>query len=344
MADNKSVIYDENGAFSDWIEITNNSRKEVNLSGFFLSDNKEQLKKHRIKDVVISKKSQYIFWASGNKHFKNHLNFKLNKKKGVIILTTPDGKTVISEIKYNQQIIDYSMIKIDDDWFYSDNPTPGAINNIGNLLLLSDTLDIEFEKKDSIVQVTIRQKKNGIIKYTIDGTSPLKESAKTYNGVFNLEIPCIVNAAQFGDNIITINEFSFVFIDTSKHKIPIVSLITDSENLWDAETGIYVLGNNRNYYQRSDSWIKNGKIEYYKHGKDVFEKKVRFKIFGSGTRNKAKKSLTIMAKSKKMKNVFFESVDEKNIDGFVLRAAYFDRSRYKNDIVKNVNDIMGANV
>jgi hypothetical protein len=53
MADNDTVLADEDGDFSDWIEIHNPDGNEVDLDGYFLTDKASNLDKWRIPAVTI---------------------------------------------------------------------------------------------------------------------------------------------------------------------------------------------------------------------------------------------------------------------------------------------------
>ena len=53
MADNDTVLADEDGDFSDWIEIHNPAGSEVDLDGYFLTDKASNLDKWRIPAVTI---------------------------------------------------------------------------------------------------------------------------------------------------------------------------------------------------------------------------------------------------------------------------------------------------
>jgi len=55
------------------------------------------------------------------------------------------------------------------------------------------------------------------------------------------------------------------FIDpsmTTRYSMPVVSLITESDNLFDNETGIYVPGYDENYYHRGAEWERDVHVEF----------------------------------------------------------------------------------
>ena len=64
MASNNSVIDDEDGDSSDWIEIYNTGPAIVNLDGFHLTDDQTDLTKWRIPNVTIAVEDFLIVFAS----------------------------------------------------------------------------------------------------------------------------------------------------------------------------------------------------------------------------------------------------------------------------------------
>ena len=63
---NKNIIEDNNGEYSDWIELYNESTDTVNLKGYTISDNSEELDKYILPDMSISPGSYLVIFASGN--------------------------------------------------------------------------------------------------------------------------------------------------------------------------------------------------------------------------------------------------------------------------------------
>ena len=62
---NISKLADEDGEYSDWIELFNNSAAEINLDGYHLSDNSSFLKKWTFPAVHIKPASYLLIFASG---------------------------------------------------------------------------------------------------------------------------------------------------------------------------------------------------------------------------------------------------------------------------------------
>jgi hypothetical protein len=116
MANNESTIVDVDGEFSDWIEIYNPDLEDMNLGGYFLTDNSDNLMKWKFPDFILKAGEYIIVFASGKE--KNilgikkelHTNFELSSKGEYIGLISPDGTTIVSEVapKFEKQESDES--------------------------------------------------------------------------------------------------------------------------------------------------------------------------------------------------------------------------------------------
>ncbi len=99
QAVNNSTIRDEDGEYSDWIEIHNSSQVEQNLEGWFLTDSALALGKWRFPGVAVPAGGYLVIFASDknrtNISDRLHANFKLNAEGEYLALVDP-AKNVIS--------------------------------------------------------------------------------------------------------------------------------------------------------------------------------------------------------------------------------------------------------
>ena len=192
MASNKSTIADETGAFEDWIELYNPGRKNINLSGYYLSDDPEHLTKFKIPSkTVLNKKSFVLFWASGDVSRGNrHTNFKLGASKGeYVILTAPNGVDIIDSIKFGPQTTDISYGRLPDgtpSFSFFDRATPNSSNS-GSAVKKTILKPLVFSQVGAFLKaeftLEISSPDSGvIIYYTLDGSEPDPDnlSGKTY--------------------------------------------------------------------------------------------------------------------------------------------------------------------
>ncbi len=90
MASNNAVIPDEDGAFSDWIELYNAGAGPVNLEGYGLSDNTQTPFKWVFPNYVIEPGEHLLIWASG-KNRKPPKNALTNGLQREVYFNIPGG-------------------------------------------------------------------------------------------------------------------------------------------------------------------------------------------------------------------------------------------------------------
>lgn len=98
MADNETTLPDEDGAFSDWIEIHNPTTAAIPLGGWYLTDKAANLTQWQFPAVILAPGEFLIVWASGkNRSIPGaplHTNFSLAKGGEFLALVMPDGTTL----------------------------------------------------------------------------------------------------------------------------------------------------------------------------------------------------------------------------------------------------------
>lgn len=134
MASNQAYITDENGEYEDWIELYNNSNSSVNLGGWFLTDNPDNLDKWEFPtNTVIPAMGYIIIWADeDSSQGPLHANFKLSAAGEQLLLVNASGSTV-QDISFGQQQADkgYARSPNGTGNFTIKNPTFKANNDTG---------------------------------------------------------------------------------------------------------------------------------------------------------------------------------------------------------------------
>lgn len=136
MASNQGSLELKDKSTPDWIELHNGGDTELDLGGYFLSDNAGDRARARIPDgEVIPAGGFALFYASGDALLgPQHLGFGLSASKGEeIVLTDPWGRQ-LDWIVFGPQSADVSTARrIDGDrdsgWKQTLQGTPGTTNN-----------------------------------------------------------------------------------------------------------------------------------------------------------------------------------------------------------------------
>lgn len=126
-----STIPDAAGEFDDWIELLNLSSETVDLSGYYLSDDRTNISRWRIPDGTSIGPGQFLLvWADQDSTQSGlHANFKLSADGELLILSKPD-KTVADEIRFRAQKKELAFARKPDGTgkFEWQAPTPGKPN------------------------------------------------------------------------------------------------------------------------------------------------------------------------------------------------------------------------
>ncbi len=103
MADNESTVADQDGEYDDWIELYNNGTTDINLAGYYLSDDAAEPHQWEFPDTVIMASDYLIVWADKDETQSGlHANFKLSAS-GEIIVLSDNSLNLLDEISFLQQ-------------------------------------------------------------------------------------------------------------------------------------------------------------------------------------------------------------------------------------------------
>jgi len=132
MADNISTLQDENGDYPDWLEICNNSDSTIDLSGFFLSNSKENLLKWKFPELTLEPEQCIVVFCSGknrqNPQAPLHTSFKISKSMETLYLSNLQGN-VLDTVEIRNLPDDVSLVRdTSRTWSQTRQPTPGFPN------------------------------------------------------------------------------------------------------------------------------------------------------------------------------------------------------------------------
>jgi hypothetical protein len=117
MAANSSTAADQDGEFDDWIELYNSTASEIDLSGYYLSDNKKNPAKWQFPTgTSIAANGYLVIWIdSDSTQTGLHTNFKLSSAGEDAVLSKPD-ETILDKISFPSvtQTVESSYSRIPD--------------------------------------------------------------------------------------------------------------------------------------------------------------------------------------------------------------------------------------
>jgi len=285
-----------------------------------------------------------------------HTNFAIASAGEEVLLTSVDGERIdeLQPLKLPTDLSVGRKPDGVGDWYFFEDPTPGLPNTTeGYQQVLTEpvfskppghhTGSIELDLTHPDDHVTIY--------YTTDGSRPDSDSdvwegpktlqdrtsepndismIRTTNSDTRSEgwnepggpVPKAHTiraiAKRDGHLPSAVNTHSF-FIDENgsvSHELPVFSLVTDPEHLFDHETGIYVPGadgesgevHHGNFENRGHDWERKTSLEFFEtDGKRVLATDMGLRIHGGWSRRNAQKSVRIYARNEYGDNRFYYS-------------------------------------
>ncbi len=236
MAANDSVIADQTGKYSDWIELHNFGKTPVNLEGLYLTDSRKNLAKFPLPAEFIEPGAYWLHWAGESSNEKADKDqFRLSVKGDYLALVDRDGESVIQDFgkEYPEQQTNVSY-GVTSRWSpgtspreYSDfllQPTPGEANGaplLGNLK--SVTLSEKRDFYEGPFELELKSKTNGaIIRYTTDGSEPKMDSGIAYEAPVRIAKTTVIRAAAFKSGYLPskVKTHSYLFASDVAHQSP----------------------------------------------------------------------------------------------------------------------------
>lgn len=334
MVNNRNSIRDDEGDFEDWIEIYNKGDTTINLNGFGLSNDTKQPFLWTFPDIRIEPKSFILVWAS-EKNKKEldsslHTNFKLKNKDTSLILTSPDNDWndifMLQPMEYN---ISYGRMPDGAPKFYGfDEGTPYTYNisktlikgiNTNRLESPSFSHDGGFYTEEFNLRLKTNDN-NAVIHYTLDGSVPTRESKQyTKPILISSNDITVIRTRSYKEGYpkseVTTHSYFVQKNIYNEYNTPIISIVTDPDNLFDYEKGIYVHGkvfdqwlNNNpneevdqmtpaNYNQRGKLWERQASIELFESdGTLGLIQDIGIRIHGGFSRSNKLKSLSLFSR------------------------------------------------
>ena len=271
--------FDE-GNFSDYIEIYNTSQNDIDIDGYFIGSDRDLDKVIRLEGRLQPGEIKLVLIEDITSQNKLK-NCKFGEYPTQIYLNNINGEIIdqvnVPILDYN---LSYSYCNLEDQW-QVERPSPYVVNQKG-LGVASETLskptysvESGFYEEELLLEL-ISDKEDGIIYYTLDGSTPTQNSEQYTE-------PILVTDASKHDNVYSsIKEVStksdywnapdkpidkctviraVVYSKDGKEKSAIetksyfvgfdakgyddfsfVSLVSDPVGLFSDETGIYATG------------------------------------------------------------------------------------------------------
>lgn len=207
MADNDETLNDDDGDSSDWIEIFNPNPVSADLTGWFLSNDSNNLALWKFPSVSLAANSYLVVFASeknrANPAARLHTSFNLRRESGFLALS--DSRTnVVSAFSpvypAQEEDVSYGRERTNPDLVgFFPRATPGAANTAGGpgfapevkFSMPGRTFQTPFDLTLSCAHP------NAVIRYVIGKTDLPTETSPIYTGAIRITNSMQVRARAF---------------------------------------------------------------------------------------------------------------------------------------------------
>ncbi len=231
--------------------------------------------------------------------------FKL-ARTGETITLSNSGGTVVNQVVCPAIDIDNSYGRKPDggvSFCFMASPTPGTSNNsticyngYGGPVIFSKASGFYSSSQNLTLSSPIP---GAQIRYTTNGNVP-KSTDQLYTSQIHISSTKVVRARVFLSGYLPGPTITNTFLINENTHLPVFSIVTDSLNLWDYNTGIYVKGPNASttspYFGANfwEPWQKPASVEFFDKGQNsIIKFDSDIEIYGNYSRAKDQKSFEI---------------------------------------------------
>lgn len=252
---NIDTYVDPSYNYGGWIEFYNPTSGTIHLGGCYLTDRLDSLRRFQIPEDqsdVAAHGFKVMWFDHHSSQAPSQVSFKLDAEGGTLYLVGPNGDVLISQ-SYPQSIARASYARLmdgGDEWNYTATPTPGASNeeseSFSSLRLDAPEVNLPGQLFTGTLSVSVGIPQGCTLRYTTDGTAPTTENGQpSSDGNFLVARTSIYRFRLFRNGYLPSKVVTRSYIQTANsYGTPVVSIVTDSRNLYDDSLGIMVRGVN----------------------------------------------------------------------------------------------------
>ena len=332
QAANTHTALDDQGSYSDWIELHNPTDTPVTLVGYTLTDDPTRPAKWPVPIATLAPGAFLVIWASGEDLATRdswYSSFRLSRAGGYVGLFGPDGQ-LVDEVTFGPQLADVSLGRLpgSEQWVAFLNPTPGAANttpprappDTPPVVVMPDS-----GRFAGPVTVQLATPMPGsTVHFTLDGADPTVDG-QAYTAPVRLAQTTVLRAVALDEGVPVSSVTTATYLVKESIGLPVVSLTTEPAHLWDEATGIYT-----NAQQRGRRWERPVTVEWLSpEGALGFSVPAGLRIHrGEGRMEAAKQSFALSFRGeygpRELAYPLFGAAPEQTSARLVLRAGHDD--------------------
>ncbi len=297
----------QNGHAYDWIELYNDGKKAVDLSGWHLSDKENKPLKWTFPDHASIAGGGYVLvYCTGdssldpgkNKTF--YADFKISSSGETLVLSDREGEAVDRmALPAQYGCVSYGLASGTGAAGYFETATPGKQNGAAVCAARAEAprlLTGGGAYQDSVL-VQAEAAEGTVLRYTVDGETPGVKSPVFPAEGLSLSKTTPLRLRAFADGCVPSVTVSATYLIDDPLVTPVVCLTTDDQYLFNSKTGALVKGTGSvpNYEKELEYPVN---IEYYDaDGTALINQMGTFTAAGHSARQNTQKSIALYARA-----------------------------------------------
>ncbi|MCC6694070.1 MAG: CotH kinase family protein [Candidatus Hydrogenedentes bacterium] len=284
LASNSTGLQDEDGKYSDWVELYNATDAPVSLLGWALTDDELNPNKWPLPDVTVAPGGFLVVFASDKNRTavpgELHTNFKLDADgEYVALVQDPSVPTIAYAYPAREQRTDvsYGLVGMDTGLpepelhGFMTVPTPGAPNAYDTAqaeVTTTPALSHIHGHYDAPFSLSLTATEPGAeIYYTEDGSLPSQVSGTLYATPITVNANKVIRAIAYAPGYLGSKVATATYIigaSALQKSLPSLCVVGDpTKDLW-APDGIMVIdGGFSSFIQHGDEWERKISLEFF---------------------------------------------------------------------------------
>ena len=179
MASNAGMVMSPATNFDSWIELYNQSDQEVDLAGYYLSDDESNPMKWKMPNDIgrVPAQGFKVIWLGSNNIKETQAPFKLDCDGGTIYLSDASG-ALVTQVSYPEALSRTSYARTKDGgdtWSWTASPTPEATNTTSSFASERVSAPVVSEGSqifNGSLTINVNIPEGTKLMYTTDGSVP----------------------------------------------------------------------------------------------------------------------------------------------------------------------------
>ncbi len=282
------------GDHPDWVELIGTGPRTIDLKGHTLSLG---TKHHRFTSTLtLAPKEHLLLLFDGHpERGVTHVDLKLAREGGTLLLIAPDGSTVIDLYSWPMLPADVSIGRMPDgarSWSFFPTPSPGKPNiKTSALTAMAGPVVLVMEQG----HIRVHPPTKDPIRFTTDG-SPVNSSSPLLTDDLMTIPGHVIRARRVPVNALPGPE-TMITVQAGVQESTFISIAAAPSTLYNDTSGILADGTSANFSRSGNEWQAPVLVEQ-NFGDSSVVRPLGLAVAGSGSRSLAKRSFKLFARDR----------------------------------------------